>query len=357
MRNNLETSIENFWQCIKVKSNDYTIKEETEKINIQREEFLKFIENSIQQSHEIRKYVSNLQLLIKSFSDQTISDDDYKNLESLLDDTKRNLTSAEMLRNQAKNVLDELVTIRNNLNKYKNDVQNDVSNIRSKTKDELDKVNEEINSSSTTLAVGSAAAGIGVLLTAISVALAPFTAGASIAIEAAVLGIIGGSAAIGGGTAVAIKEGINRPTRQAKSNDIKVKLEEEKNELTVIIDRMEEDLKSIIGTIGELVGYWENQSEIVSDLLKKVNETKDSGKVNNLLVRAIDKSLKELELDELYAKDFCVTIRGLLARDQTEFAVQFGSNQVWKKNLNISECIRSHLQQQYVNLDQGGACG
>ncbi|CAG8830750.1 30881_t:CDS:2, partial [Racocetra persica] len=264
MRNNLETSIENFWQCIKVRSNDYTIKEETEKINTQREEFLKFIENSIQQSHEIRKYVSNLQLLIKSFSDQPISDDDYKNLESLLDDTKRNFKSAEMLRNQANNVLEELVTIRNNLNKYKNDVQNDVSNIRSKTKDELDKVNEEINSSTTTLAVGSAAAGFGAVLTAVAVALAPFTAGASIAIEAAILGIIGGSAAIGGGA-----EGINRPTRRAKSNDIKVKLEEEKNELTVIINRMEEDLKSIIVTIGELVGYWENQSEIVSDLLKK----------------------------------------------------------------------------------------
>ncbi|CAG8634654.1 6031_t:CDS:2 [Cetraspora pellucida] len=337
MRANLESSIENFWQCIKVKSNDYIVKEETDKINFQREKFLSFIEGSIQQSHEIRKYVSNLQLLIKSFSDQPISDDNHRSLKSLLDDTERNLKSSEKLKDQANMVKDELVDIRNNLNKYKNDVQNDSSNIRSKTKDEFDKVNDEIKSSTTTLAVGSAAAGIGAVLTAVSVALAPFTAGASIAIEAAIFGIIGGSAAIGGGAAVAIKEGMNRPTRWAKSGDIKEKLEQERKDLTVIIDKMEEDLKSIIITIGQLVGYWENQTEIVSDLLDKVNETKTDGKVNNLVVRAIDKSLKELELDELYAKDFCVTIRGLLAKDQTESKTGLVENEFYHFLLFIRE--------------------
>ncbi|CAG8735064.1 12341_t:CDS:2, partial [Dentiscutata heterogama] len=174
--------------------------------------------DSIQQSHEIRKYVSNLRLIIKGFSDQPVSDDDFKELESLLDVTKRNLKSAKSLKDQANNIKDELVNIRNNLYEYKNVVQNDPNKIKSKTKDELDAVEGEIKSSTKAIAAGSAAAGIGTALTVASIVLAPFTAGASIAIEAAIAGIVGGSVAIGSGVGVAIKEGINRPTKKTKSH-------------------------------------------------------------------------------------------------------------------------------------------
>ncbi|CAG8692642.1 2644_t:CDS:2, partial [Dentiscutata heterogama] len=315
MRDSIISSVKNFWQCIEVKSNDYKIQEETENINSQREKFLLFIEDSIQQSHEIRKYVSNLQLVIKCFVDLPVSDDNFKELESLLDDTNRNLKSAEILMNQANSVKDEVVKIRNNLNKYKNVVQNNPSNIKSKTKDKLDVVEGEINYSTKAMIAGSTAAGIGALLTMASIALAPFTAGASIAIEAAVVGIIGGSAVASGGAVVAVKEGINRTNKLAKSDDIKKKLEEEKEILTTTIENMEKDLE----TIGRLIGYWETQASIISDLLNKVNAARDDGKPNNLLIGAIDKSLRELELDELYAKDFCVAVRGLLAEDQARF--------------------------------------
>ncbi|CAG8850808.1 14154_t:CDS:2, partial [Racocetra persica] len=77
----------------------------------------------------------------------------------------------------------------------------------------------------------------------------------------------------------------------------------EKEILTTVIERMEKDLESIIVTIGRLMGYWETRSAIISDLLDKVNVASDN----------------ELELDELHAKDYCVTIRGLLAEDQAKF--------------------------------------
>ncbi|RIB26235.1 hypothetical protein C2G38_2163788 [Gigaspora rosea] len=320
MRDSIVSSVKNFWQCIEVKSNDYKIQEETENINSQREKFLLFIEDSIKQSHEIRKYVSNLQLVIKCLADLSVSDDNFKELESLLEDTKRNLKSAEVLMNQANSVKDELVKIKNDLNKYKNGVQNNPSNIKSTTKDKLDVVEGEIKYSTNAIIAGSAAAGLGALLTVGALALAPFTAGASIAIEAAVVGIIGGSAVASGGAVVAVKEGLNRSNNLVKSDDIKRKLEEEKEILTTTIESMENDLGSIVITVGRLIGYWENQASIISDLLDKVNAARDDGKTNNLLIGAIDKSLRELELDELYAKDFCVSVRGLLAEDQARFS-------------------------------------
>ncbi|RIB26239.1 hypothetical protein C2G38_2138380 [Gigaspora rosea] len=317
MRKDLESSIEKFWQCVQVKSNDYKIKEETENINNQREEFLGFIEYSIQQSHEIRKYVSNLQLIIKGFSDLSISDENSNELESLLDDTKRNKQSAEKLRNHANDIKDELVKIRNDLHEYRNDIQNDPNKIKSKTKDDLDAVKYELKSSKTAIAAGTAAASLGTALTVTSIVFAPFTGGTSIAIEAAIAGIVGGTVAIGSGAGVAIKAGIKRPTKKAKRLNIKEKLEEERKELSNIIEQMVENLDSIVITIGYLVGYWETQSSLITSLLEKVTEARNNRKLNKLLIRAIDKCSKELELDELYAKDFCVTIRGLLAKDQT----------------------------------------
>ncbi|CAG8754740.1 9117_t:CDS:2 [Gigaspora margarita] len=277
MRKDLESSIEKFWECVQVRSNDYKIKEETENINNQRIEFLGFIEYSIQQSHEIRKYVSNLQLIIKDFSDLSISDENFNELESLLDDTKRNKQSAEKLRNHANNIKDELVKIRNDLHLYRNDIQTDPNKIKSKTKDDLD----------------------------------------AFLLQAAIAGIVGGTVAIGSGAGVAIKAGIKRPTKKAKKLNIKEKLEEEKKDLSNIIEQMVENLDSIVITIGYLVGYWETQSSLITGLLEKVTEAINSRKLNKLLIRVMDKCSKELELDELYAKDFCVTIRGLLAKDQT----------------------------------------
>ncbi|CAG8693649.1 17337_t:CDS:2, partial [Gigaspora rosea] len=313
MRNSIVSSVKNFWQCIEVKSDDYKVKEETKNINSQRKKFRAFIEDSIQHSNEIRKYVSNLQLVIKCFTDQPVSDDTFRELESLSNDIKRNLESAEKLMEQVKSIKDELIKIRNSLNEYKDSIQRDPSNIKSKTKDKLDKVEDKLKSSNKTIVVGSTVGGFGALLTVAAIALAPFTAGASIAIEAAVAGIVVGSAAAGGGTIVAVKEGITRSTKKAKSNDIKEKLEEEKKELTIII----ESLESIVATIGKLIGYWNLQETIISDLLDKVNAARDNGGPNKLLIGATDKTLKDLESDELYAKDFCVTIRSLLEEDQS----------------------------------------
>ncbi|CAG8683544.1 11804_t:CDS:2, partial [Scutellospora calospora] len=281
--------------------------------------FQEFLEDSIQQSHEIRKYVSNLRLVIKCFSEQNVSDDNFQDLESLLEDTQRNLKSSEILMGKANIVKNELVKIRYNLDEYKSDVQSNPKNIKSKTKDELNKIEDEIRSSNRWITAGSATVGGGAVLTAISVALAPFTAGASIAIEAAVVGIIVGAASIGGGAAAAIKEGISKHKNSARSEDVKGKLEEEKSELISIIERMENDLESIVATIGKLIGYWEVQKETISGLLEKVNAASNSGRSSNMIIRAIDQSSKELELDELYAKDFCITIRGLLANDQARF--------------------------------------
>ncbi|CAG8809665.1 94_t:CDS:2 [Gigaspora margarita] len=319
MRDSIVLSVRNFWQCIEVKSGDYKVKEETKNINSQRKKFLAFIEDSIQHSNEIRKYVSNLQLVIKCFTDQSVSDDNFRELESLSNDINRNLECAEMLMKQVKSIKDELVIIRNSLNEYKYSIQKNPSNIKSKTKDKLDKVEDKIKSSNTTIVAGSTVGVIGAVLTVASIVLAPFTACASIAIEAAVAGIVVGSAVAGGGTAVAVEGGISKLTKKAKSNDIKEKLEEEKKELIIII----ESLESIVATIGLLIGYWNLQESIISDLLDKVNAARDNGGPNKLLIGATDKTLKDLESDELYAKDFCVTIRSLLEEDQTKFPVQF----------------------------------
>ncbi|CAG8758666.1 hypothetical protein C2G38_2253805 [Gigaspora rosea] len=276
MKDIIVSSVKNFWQCIEVKSDDYKVKVETKNINSQRKKFLVFIEDYIQHSNEVRKYVSNLQ--------------------------------------QAKSIKNEIVKIRNSLNEYKDSIQRDPSNIKSKTKDKLDKVEDKIKSSNTTIVVGSTVGGIGALLTAAAIVLAPFTGGVSIAIEAAVAGIVVGTAAAGGGTSVAVKEGISRSTKKAKSNDIKEKLEEEKKELTIII----ENLESIVATIGLLIGYWNLQEAIISDLLDKVNAARDNGGPNKLLIGVTDKTLKDLESDDLYARDFGVTIRSSLERESNK---------------------------------------
>ncbi|CAG8735793.1 14754_t:CDS:2, partial [Gigaspora margarita] len=124
------SSLEKFWQCVEVKAEDYVLKYSVNEINTQREKFFNFLEGSIQQSHVIRKYSSKLQLFLNSFLEDSLSIDEYyKELESLLNDTKINLKSAEILQARIK------------------DIQHDPEKVKSKSKDKFDKSNAKMKTS------------------------------------------------------------------------------------------------------------------------------------------------------------------------------------------------------------------
>ncbi|CAG8718575.1 9445_t:CDS:2, partial [Racocetra fulgida] len=228
MRDSLISSLEKFWQCIEIKADDYVLKNNIENINAQREEFFGFLEGSVQQSHEVRSYSSKLRLFINSFREDSFSNDEY--FKELLNDTKKNLKSAETLQAQVRRIKNELVRI-GDLNKYQEDIQHDPENVKSKCKDDFDKTQYWMKMFGLTLCASPLVAGVG----------------------------------LADGSGVVFLAGAGNP------------------------------IKSII------------QSTTISDLSTKLNEVKDEQNYNKLLIRVIDKTIKDLESDELFSKEFCVT--------------------------------------------------
>ncbi|CAG8682868.1 9093_t:CDS:2 [Dentiscutata erythropus] len=258
MRNNLASSLEKFWQCVEVKAEDYVLKNSVNEINIQREEFISFLEESIQQSHVIRSYSSKLQLFLNCFRENSLSIDDYhKELESLLNDTKTNLKSAETLQAHVRNIKNDLVKIGDDLNSYQENIQHDPENVQSKSKDDFDNTKTKMKTSAFFRNIG---------------------------ILSGIVGLVAGNVAlIIGGASTGIGSEISRKSYLSQ-------------------------------TMGQLIGYWEIQSTTIYDLLDKLNSARNEQNFNNMLIRVIDKTIKDLESDELFSKDFCVSVRALMAK-------------------------------------------
>ncbi|CAG8490666.1 8092_t:CDS:2 [Racocetra persica] len=290
MRDSLISSLEKFWQCIKIKADDYVLKNNIENINAQREEFFGFLEGSVQQSHEIRNYSLKLRLFINSFREDSFSNDEYfKELESLLDDTKKNLKSAETLQAQVRRIKNELVRIGEDLNKYQEDIQRDPENVKSKCKDNFDKTQYWMKMFGLTR-YASPLVGAGVGLAAGSVVV--FLAGAGVGLSSEVF----------------------RRKYSSQNDEERRQLEEQRDELITNIDIVLANFESLSMAIAQLIVYWEIQSTTISVLSTKLNEVKDEQNHNKLLIRVIDKTIKDLESDELFSKDFCVAVRVLMAR-------------------------------------------
>ncbi|CAG8454692.1 12724_t:CDS:2 [Dentiscutata heterogama] len=289
MRNNLASSLEKFWQCVEVKAEDYMLKNSVNEINIQREEFISFLEGSIQQSHVIRGYSSKLQLFLNCFRENSLSIDEYhKELESLLNDTKTNLKSAEMLQAQVRKIKNELVKIGDDINSYQENIQHDPENVQSKSKDDFDKTKTKMKTSAFFRNVG---------------------------ILSGIVGLVAGNVAlIIGGASTGIGSEISRKNYLSQSNDIRKQLVKESDELITYIDIVATNFESIKTAMGQLIGYWEIQSTTIYDLLDKLNSARNEQNFNNMLMRVIDKTIKDLESDELFSKDFCVSVRALMAK-------------------------------------------
>ncbi|CAG8495720.1 19034_t:CDS:2 [Cetraspora pellucida] len=289
MRDVLISSLENFWKCIEVNADDYVFKNNIKDINVQRKEFFRFLEGSVQQSHEIRRYSSKLRIFINCFHEDSFSNDEYfKELDSLLNDTKKNLESAEKLQAQIREIKNELVRIGEDINIYKEDIQHDLENVKSRCKDDLDKTKCRMNISGFIRNVSLALGGLGVVSGVI------FLAGAG-----AVLGL-------------ASEHCRRRYLSQCDEN--RRQLENQRDELITNIAIVLSNFESLNMAIAQLIGYWEIQSTTISDLSNKLNKVKDEQNYNKLLIRVIDKNITDLESDELFSKNFCITIRTLMTR-------------------------------------------
>ncbi|CAG8511631.1 769_t:CDS:2 [Scutellospora calospora] len=339
MKDGLIFTFENFWQCVNVKTDDYVLKDVANKINVQRKKFFNFVEDSIQQSYKIRRYLSNFQLVIECSADDSLSKDEYvKELESLLDESKRNLKSAEMLNKQAEEIIDELININSELYKYKEDIQSNTENIKSENGDKFNKTKSNMKFSTFLRNCG-----VAVFIGAGALALAPYTGGASVVIGSELAeGLFVGSTILGTEAAIfAVAGEVSRQECSSKIDKLREQLEKEKVELSTNIDKLIEGLKLIVDTAAMLMVYWKTQSDdYLVYLLNKANEAKEqqtiesngnidgNGQVgdssstgsnvktpenkplfrNKPVVRGINKCLKEMEVDELYTKEFSMEI-------------------------------------------------
>ncbi|CAG8528668.1 9862_t:CDS:2, partial [Cetraspora pellucida] len=243
---------------------------------------------SVQQSHEIRRYSSKLRIFINCFREDSFSNDVYfKELESLSNDTKNNLESAGILQAQIRAIKNELIRIGEDLNGYKEGIQRDPENVRSKCKDDLDTSKYWTDIFGVTRNT-SLALGVGL---------------------AAVSGVAFLAGAAGG-----LASEYFRRRYSSQSDENRRRLENQRDELINNIVIVLANFESLNMAIAQLIGYWEIQSTTISDLSNKLNEVKDEQNYNKLLIRVIDKTIRDLESDELFSKNFCITIRTLMAK-------------------------------------------
>ncbi|CAG8815148.1 20600_t:CDS:2, partial [Gigaspora rosea] len=130
-----------------------------------------------------------------------------------------------------------------------------------------------------------------------------------------IIGLISGNMGLlMGGAGAGIGGEISRKNYASQSNVIRKNLVKERNELVSNIDIVATNFESIKTAIGQLIGYWEIQSTTISDLLNKLNSARNEQNFNKMLIRVIDKTIKDLESDELFSKEFCISIRTLMAK-------------------------------------------